>query len=125
MNKSKQTRQQKRERRHARIRATISGTALRPRLNVFRSLRGMNVQLIDDFAGKTLISVNSKTDAGNIADAGERKGKVAVAYLLGKTIGEKAKAAGITTVVFDRGGYGYLGRVKSVADGARDAGLTF
>jgi large subunit ribosomal protein L18 len=125
MNKTNQTKQQKRQRRHARVRATLSGTAARPRLNVFRSLRGMMVQLIDDTAGKTVVSVNSKKDAINIADVGERKGKVAVAYVLGKTLAEKAKVAGITAIVFDRGGYGYLGRVKSVAEGARDGGLKF
>lgn len=124
MNKSNQTRKQKRERRHARIRATLSGTATRPRLNVYRSLRGVTLQLVDDQAGKTLMSVNSKKDVAS-GDAGERKGKVAIAYLLGKSLAEKAKAAGITAIVFDRGGFGYLGRVKAVAEGARDGGLEF
>ena len=80
-------------------------------------------QLIDDVEGKTLVAVHSKTvDA---TDVGERKGKVAVAYTVGKAIAQKAKDAGITTVVFDRGGCLFAGRVKAVADGARDGGLTF
>lgn len=123
MNKSKLTRQQRRTRRHARVRARVMGTAERPRLNVTRSLRGMFVQLVDDQAGKTLASVNSKKDAQG--DAGERKGKVAVAYLLGKAVAEKAKAQNISAIVFDRGGNAYHGRVQAVADGARDGGLTF
>ncbi len=114
----------KRERRRARVRAQISGTASRPRLNVFRSLLGMSAQLIDDEAGKTLVSANSKSDA-KIGDAGERKGKVAVAYLVGKALAEKAKAKGITMVVFDRAGYAYHGRVAALAEGARDGGLQF
>ena len=124
MNKAKQTRKEKRQRRHTRIRATVFGTAARPRLSVFRSLRGMSLQLIDDEVGKTLVSVNSKKDV-HTSDAGDRKGKVADAYRLGKTLAEKAKAAGITAVVFDRGGFGYLGRVKAAAEGARDGGLEF
>ncbi len=124
MNKAKQTREQQRQRRHARIRATVSGSAARPRLSVFRSLRGMTLQLIDDQAGKTVVSVHSKKDATG-KDAGERTGKVAIAYTLGKALAEKAKAAGITAVVFDRGGFGYRGRVKAAAEGARDGGLEF
>lgn len=125
MNKSKKTKEQQRFRRRVRIRSRISGTATRPRLSVFRGLRSMNIQLIDDLTGKTIASVNSKTDAKDLSGAGERKGKVAVAYTLGQEIANKAKAAGIETIVFDRGGYAYHGRVKAVADGARDAGLTF
>jgi len=84
----------------------------------------MSLQLIDDTAGKTLVSVNSKKDAGK-GDAGDRTGKQAVAYLLGKALAEKAKAAGIETVVFDRAGYAFHGRVKAAADGARESGLIF
>ncbi len=124
MNKSQTTREQKRARRRARVRSRIIGTAVRPRLAVFRSLRGMYVQLIDDSSSTTLASAHSKKDAAGI-DVGERTGKEAVAFALGKSIAEKAKAAHITSVVFDRGGYAFHGRVKAVADGARDGGLTF
>jgi len=82
------------------------------------------LQLIDDATGKTLASVNSKTDKVT-GDAGERSGKVASAYLLGKLLAEKAKTAKIETIVFDRGGYAYHGRVKAAAEGARDGGLKF
>lgn len=121
---SNTTRQQLRARRHRKVRARIIGTAKRPRLSVFRSLRGVYLQLVNDETGTTLVSVNSKEDkvAG---DAGERKGKVAEAYLLGKALAEKATKEGITTSVFDRGGYKYHGRVQAVADGARDGGLKF
>ncbi|PIR75878.1 MAG: 50S ribosomal protein L18 [Candidatus Magasanikbacteria bacterium CG_4_9_14_0_2_um_filter_42_11] len=124
MNTTHQTKEQKRDRRRARVRARIIGTAARPRLAVFRSLRGMYVQLIDDSAGVTLVNVHSKKE-GNGIDAGERTGKEAVAYGLGKLLAEKATKANISTVVFDRGGYAYHGRVKAVADGARDGGLIF
>lgn len=124
MNKRRTTTQQKRARRHGRVRARISGSAARPRLNVFRSLTGMFAQLIDDTAGKTLVSVHSKSIQKG-GDAGERKGKVAEGYLLGKALAEVAKGQNITSVVFDRGGYAYHGRVEAVADGARDGGLQF
>jgi len=124
MNKSKKTKAQYRFRRRARIRARVIGTGTCPRLAVFRSLRGMNVQLINDEEQKTLASVNSKKDAATIAKS-EYTGNVAVAFTLGKAIAEKAKAGGITSVVFDRGGYAYHGRIKAVADGARDGGLVF
>lgn len=117
------TKQDRRERRRGRIRAKVAGTKERPRLNVFRSLRGLNAQCIDDTAGRTLISIHSGEVTGK--DAGERAGKVAEAYLLGKTLAEKAKSAGILNVVFDRAGYAYHGRVKAVAEGARDGGLQF
>lgn len=120
----KQTKAEKRQRRHVRVRATVSGTSDRPRLHVSRSLRGMYIQLIDDTAGKTLVSVNSKKD--NVSgDAGERKGKDAASYLLGKNLAQKAKEAKISQAVFDRAGHKYHGRVKAVADGARDGGLVF
>ena len=118
------THRERRTRRHARVRAKISGTAARPRLSVTRTLRGLFVQLIDDAAGKTIVSVNSKKDAGK-GDVGERKGKVAVAYLLGKELAERAKAAKITEAVFDRSGHKYHGRVQATAEGARDGGLQF
>jgi len=113
----------KRMRRKARVR--VRGTAQRPRLAVFRSLRGMYVQAIDDDARKTLVSVYSKSANLKSIDVQGRTGKIAVAYGLGQTIAQKAKDAGITTVVFDRGGYAYHGRVEAVAQGARDGGLVF
>ena len=124
MNKSKLAHKERRNRRRARVRARVSGTAKKPRLNVHRTLRGMYIQLIDDTTGKTLVALHSKT-ADLKGDAGERKGKVAQAYLMGKVLGEKAKTAGIELAVFDRAGYKYHGRVKALADGARDAGLKF
>ncbi len=117
------TRKQKTIRRHARVRAKVSGTAVRPRLHVSRGLMHIYAQLIDDVSGKTIASAHSKTVT--IVPAPDRSGKVATAYVVGKTIAEKAATLGITTVVFDRGGFQYIGRVKAVADGARDAGLVF
>ena len=119
----KTTTQQKRRLRQGRIRARISGTAERPRLNVHRSLLNIFAQLIDDTTGRTVASVHSKTLTKG--DAGERKGKTAEAYLVGKKIAELAAAAKITTIVFDRAGFRYHGRVKAVAEGARDGGLQF
>ena len=113
MNKKKQTKRTLRERRHARVRAKIKGTTERPRLSVFRSLVAFTVQIIDDSTGKTLVSVK-KSEVKDV-DAGERKGKVAKGYGLGRIIAEKAKAAGITAIVFDRGGYPYSGRVRALA----------
>jgi len=121
--KQKQSRQQKRTRRHARVRAKIKGTAMRPRLAVFRSLSTIYAQLIDDTAQKTLASVYGKKVVKKETD--ERKGKVAVAYSVGSELAAKAKELKITEVVFDRGGFLYSGRVKAVADGARDGGLQF
>lgn len=114
---------QKRKRRHARIRAKISGTATRPRLHVKRSLSGVWAQLVDDQAGSVLVSANSKKD--NDGDAGERSGKVAAAYKVGLALAKKAAEKNITAVVFDRAGNKYHGRVQALADGARDGGLTF
>jgi large subunit ribosomal protein L18 len=113
----------KRLTRHRRIRARISGTTERPRLNVFRSVKGMFAQLIDDTTGKTIASVSMKEISKG--DAGERAGKVAQSYLLGKKLAEKAVAAKVSAIVFDRGGYAYHGRVRAFAEGARDGGLQF
>jgi large subunit ribosomal protein L18 len=118
------TKNKLRQERHARVRKTLSGTAQRPRLSVFRSLRGMTAQLIDDETGKTLCSAGSKEIKGKEKIEG-REGKVAVGYLIGKKLAEKAKAKGIDEVVFDRGGYSYHGRVQAVAEGAREGGLKF
>ena len=113
----------KRQRVHQRVRMTVSGTAERPRLSVYRSLDHIYAQVIDDRAGKTLVSASS-------ADKDTKKnlkggGNVAAAKVVGKTVAERAKAAGVSKVVFDRGGYKYHGRVKALADAAREAGLQF
>jgi len=113
----------KRQRVHQRVRMTVSGTAERPRLCVYRSLDHIYAQVIDDRAGKTLVSASS-------ADKDTKKnlkggGNVAAAKVVGKTVAERAKAVGVSKVVFDRGGYKYHGRVKALADAAREAGLQF
>lgn len=105
-------------RRHNRVRAKVSGTADVPRLNIFRSNRGLYIQLIDDVAGKTLLSItDEEVKAG--------KTKVEKSKEAGKLIAEKAQKAGIKKVVFDRGGYQYHGRTQAVAEGAREGGLEF
>ncbi|OGG40544.1 50S ribosomal protein L18 [Candidatus Kaiserbacteria bacterium GWA2_50_9] len=105
-----------RKRRHARVRATVKGTAERPRLAVFRSNRFISVQLIDDTVGKTIVASHGR----------EFKGSQSVqARAVGSAIAKAAKAKGITAVVFDRGGYRYGGQVKVLADTAREGGLTF
>ena len=110
-------------RRHARVRKYISGTPDRPRLSVFRSLTGIYAQVIDDEAGKTLASASSIDKELR----GKMKGlkKVDQARLVGEAVAERAKEAGITSVVFDRGGFRYTGRVKALADAAREGGLQF
>jgi large subunit ribosomal protein L18 len=112
-----------RERRHRRVRAGVSGTAARPRLNVFRSLVNIFAQVIDDESGQTLVSA-STLDADLKKDLAGKK-KAEQAKLVGQTVAERAKAKGIRQVVFDRGGYKYHGRVKALADGAREGGLEF
>lgn len=113
-----------RERRHRRVRAKVSGTELRPRLNVFRSSAHIYVQVIDDIAGHTLMAA-SDLDAEVLQLAGEGAAKTARAKAVGQVIAARAKAAGVNTVVFDRGGFLYHGRIKAVAEGAREAGLEF
>ena len=108
-------------RRHNRLRRKISGTAARPRLAVFRSNRHISAQLIDDEAGRTLASASTLESELRAGDTGG----VDAASTVGSLIGERAKAAGIDTVVFDRGGVKYHGRVAAVADAAREAGLKF
>lgn len=115
--------QDKRERRRARVRARVSGTAACPRLNVFRSLKAVYAQLIDDEKGITLAAAHSRTVKAEKTD--KYQGKAAVAYVVGKALGKAAKEKGITSAVFDRAGYRYHGRVQAVADGAREAGLQF
>ncbi|KAA3662285.1 MAG: 50S ribosomal protein L18 [Chloroflexi bacterium] len=112
-----------RRRRQRRIRMRVSGTAERPRLNVFRSLEHIYAQVIDDAAGKTLVSA-STLDKNLLSDL-DGKNKKEQAELVGKAVAERASAAGITTVIFDRGGFKYHGRVKALADGAREGGLKF
>ncbi len=109
--------------RHARVRKKISGSDVRPRLCVYRSLSNIYAQVIDDGAGKTLVSA-STLDKTLAAQLGEMTKKQA-AKLIGKTVAERAVAAGIKEVVFDRGGYIYTGRVAELAAGAREAGLKF
>lgn len=116
MNKTEQ-KQYNRMRRHNRIRAKVIGTAEKPRMNVFRSANHMQVQLIDDAAGVTIVSAH---------DLKDMKGtKMEKAAILGKEVATLAKAKGVTKVVFDRGGYLYTGRVAALADAARAAGLDF
>jgi len=107
--------------RHARVRARISGTSDKPRLSVFRGLRNLNAQLIDDTTGKVLCQANTREIKEAAAEG--RTAKVAKAYLVGKQLAERATGLKIKKVVFDRGGYKYHGRVQAVADGARDGGL--
>jgi len=107
---------------HERIRKKLQGTAERPRLNVYRSLNHIYAQVIDDMSGQTLVSAS--TAEGKKEDR-RTGGNVAAAKSVGKTIAERAKAKGVTKVVFDRGGYIYHGRVKALADAAREAGLQF
>jgi large subunit ribosomal protein L18 len=111
------TREQQRYRRHLRVRKRVMGTAERPRLVVFRSLKHISAQLVDDVARRTIATVTSTT-----LESGKKTEK---STEVGKLIAAKAKDAGITKVVFDRAGYKYHGRVKAVADGAREGGLEF
>lgn len=111
-----------RRRVHERIRKKLLGTSERPRLNVYRSLNHIYVQVIDDLKGVTLVSASS---AEGKQEPRPRGGNVASAKTVGKTVAERAKAKGIDKVVFDRGGYIYHGRVKALADAAREAGLKF
>lgn len=116
----KRTRSDMRKRRHRRVRYKISGTADRPRLNVFRSINQIYAQLIDDSQGHTIASASSldpelKSDAGRVEQA----------KLVGELLGKRAKKSGVVQVVFDRGGYRYHGRVKALAEAARESGLEF
>jgi large subunit ribosomal protein L18 len=115
---------QTRQRVHDRIRKKVMGTPERPRLNVYRSLNHIYVQLIDDLKGVTLVAASTADDRKS-KDARVTGGNVASAKMVGKKIAELAKQKGIAKVVFDRGGYIYHGRVKAVADAAREAGLQF
>ena len=113
-----QTKPAQRLRRRRRVRAKVRGTAERPRISVFRSNRGIAAQLIDDDAGRTLAAVNwTEADLRSLAP-------IEQATKAGELLAQRAKAAGVDTVVFDRGGYQYHGRVKALAEGAREGGLT-
>ena len=111
------------DRRHKRIRSRVSGTPERPRLNVYRSLTNIYAQVIDDLSGQTLASA-STIDSAVVAQL-TGKNKVEAAKIVGQMVAERAKAAGISAVVFDRGGYQYHGRVAALAEGAREGGLNF
>jgi large subunit ribosomal protein L18 len=115
--------QQARIRRHQRVRKRVSGTGARPRLNVFRSDKHIYAQIIDDTAGHTLASA-STVDL-EVRGAVKKKNKVEQAKIVGRVVAERALDAGVKIVVFDRGGYMYHGRVKALADAAREAGLEF
>ncbi|WP_423363722.1 50S ribosomal protein L18 [Mycoplasma sp. P36-A1] len=116
---NKLSRNENRQKRHGRVRAKISGTAECPRLNVFRSNKNITAQLVDDVSGTTIASASTaelKIENG---------GNIEAAQKVGKEVAERAKAKDVTKVVFDRGGYIYHGRVKALADAAREAGLEF
>ena len=119
----KKTRAAARAKRHRRVRKKIAGTLERPRLNVFRSLGDIYAQVIDDEAGHTLASAS--TIDGELRAQMKDLSKTEQAELVGKKIAERAQAAGVNQVIFDRGGYRYIGRVRALADGAREGGLQF
>lgn len=112
-----------RVRRHVRVRKNISGTPTCPRLNVYRSLKEIYAQVIDDEAGNTLVSASTLDQELRQQIKGQKR--IEQAHLVGKAIAERAQAKGITQVAFDRGGYKYSGRVKALAEGAREGGLKF
>ncbi len=116
-------RSEARVRRHKRVRKNLSGSAQRPRLAIFRSVTDIYAQVIDDAAGHTLVSASSIDKELREKVKGLKKSEQA--KLVGQTVAERAKSKGISAVVFDRGGFKYMGRVKALADGARDGGLQF
>jgi large subunit ribosomal protein L18 len=122
MSYSAKDKQEARLRRHFRVRKKVAGTAERPRLAVFRSNKHISAQVIDDRSGRTLAAASTVEKA--MRDSGGA-GKTSAATNVGRLVAERAKAAGVTTVVFDRGGFQYHGRVAAVAEAAREAGLEF
>jgi large subunit ribosomal protein L18 len=120
---AKKTRSIARVRRHVRVRKSVTGTQERPRLNVFRSVTEIYAQVIDDHSGHTLVAASSVD--GELRKKMKGLNKTEQAKLVGQAVAERAKSKGITTVVFDRGGFRYMGRVKALADGARESGLQF
>ena len=117
------TREQRRERRHRRVRAKVHGTAERPRLVVHRSINHVEGQVVDDVSGRTLVGL-STLDA-SLREKRSELNKTEASHAAGKALAEKAREMGVTKVVFDRGGYVYHGRVKAFAEGAREGGLDF
>ena len=113
------SRTERRKRRHLRVRKKVMGTAERPRLVVFRSLKHIYAQLVDDDRGQALLGVSDRSEGLQV----EGEGKVAKAKAVGRLLADKAKAAGHGKVVFDRAGYRYHGRIQAVAEGARSGGL--
>ena len=122
---TKHDRRAARARRHRRVRKHVSGTAARPRLAVFRSLRHIGAQLVDDATGRTLVAASTTEPALRAVLGDANVCTTAGAAAIGKTISERAKAAGVETVVFDRAGYLFHGRVKALAEAAREGGLKF
>ena len=122
MSYSTKDKQTARVRRHFRVRKKVAGTAERPRLAVFRSNKHISAQIIDDRSGRTLAAASSVEKS--VRDAGAT-GNRAAATTVGRLVAERARSAGVTQVVFDRGGFQYHGRVAAVADAAREAGLEF
>lgn len=121
---AKKTSVQLRQRRHLRLRQKVTGTPVRPRLCVNKTLKHIHVQVIDDVAGKTLLSVSTlQNDVASQIDGG--KGSKAAARVVGTAVAEKAKVAGIESIVFDRNGVGYHGVVQELAEAAREGGLEF
>ena len=118
---SPRTREERRYRRHLRVRKKVSGTPERPRLVIFRSIKHITAQLVDDTKGVVLLGVTDQSEGIEL----EGSGKVARSKATGKLLANKAKTRGIAKAVFDRAGYRYHGRVKAVADGAREGGLEF
>jgi large subunit ribosomal protein L18 len=120
---AEKSRTEARVRRHIRVRINVQGTQQRPRLSVFRSLSEIYAQIIDDNAGQTIVSASTIDQEIRTKMAGLKKSEQA--KMVGKTLAERAKNKGVQTVVFDRGGFKYSGRVKALADGAREGGLEF
>ncbi len=123
--KLKKSRALQRQRRHLRVRNKVQGTAERPRLVVFRSLKNIEGQLINDDTGHTVLGLSTLTSDLKEFEAESSNPRVERAFTAGKLLAEQAKAQGIESVVFDRGGYRFHGRVKAFADGAREGGLQF
>ncbi len=122
MSNNSKVRRESRIRRHGRVRKKIEGTSQRPRLAVFRSNKHIVLQVIDDSSGRTIAAASTNEAAERSTGSG---GSVAAATRMGQLVAERAKAAGVSKVVFDRGGFGYHGRVAAAADAAREAGLEF
>jgi large subunit ribosomal protein L18 len=120
---AEKSRSEARIRRHIRVRKNVQGTQQRPRLSIFRSLSEIYAQIIDDNAGQTLVSASTIDQELRAKTKGMKKSEQA--KLVGKTLAERAKNKGVQAVVFDRGGFKYSGRVKALADGAREGGLEF